>query len=728
MTTLTTRARPLATAFAALAAALLAFGVLVATPPALAAAADVEPSNVAILGSAEASYTAAWNSLAALNDQKPPVNQGGSHGDVWGTYGNNPASQWAQYNWEHPVTVDRVVLWFWHDAPPGTGGNVAVPESWNLQYWDATTEAFRDVPNPSGYGTAQTGSNETTFDAVTTTRLRATFQASPGTVDPTRHAGVAVTEWQVWGTGGTAPEEPERPEGLLEVREVHVPTQLGVAPALPATVTLVFVDGGTRAASVTWAEPTAAQLSTVGKFSVKGTVADPALEVAATVWVRDGAAGPIVAVEPVAVVTLAGVAPQLPGTVIADFEDGRRDSSVAVDWDAIDPAEYAAADAFFVVEGDVVDTDLSAEAYVFVELPAEGTDTIAPTLTLTEDPVPATSGWHLGATAVTIVATDNADDAPVVEYRIGDGEWAPYTAALPIEADGVQTITARATDAASNVAERSLEVKVDATAPDTVATLELIGDSVEVTLAASDAGSGVDRIQWEGPGTFWGTYQAPFTRALTNEPQIIQFAATDVAGNEEERASIELPALAEVDTEAPVVTIEPDRAANDAGWYDGAVTISVTATDAPAADAAAGADVAASAVTSVEVSIDGGEWAPYSEPVTIDAEGATTIEARATDAAGNTSQPVKLDVSIDSVKPTVSAAAVGSLLILTGVDDGSGVERIEYSVKKNKKPATGWREYAGPFPIDAMSVVSVRVIDAAGNVGDVVTFSRKDLG
>ena len=62
---------------------------------------------------------------------------------------------------------------------------------------------------------------------------------------------------------------------------------------------------------------------------------------------------------------------------------------------------------------------------------------------------------------------------------------------------------------------------MDTTAPVTTANVENLGSSVEITLAADDGdGSGVDRIQWEGPGTFWGTYTGPFTRALTDsEPR-----------------------------------------------------------------------------------------------------------------------------------------------------------------------------------------------------------------
>jgi hypothetical protein len=111
-----------------------------------------------------------------------------------------------------------------------------------------------------------------------------------------------------------------------------------------------------------------------------------------------------------------------------------------------------------------------------------------------------------------------------------------------VAGDGVHTVSVRAEDAAGNAGESARELKVDTTAPVTVATIESIGSSVEITLEATDAGSGVDKIQWEGPGTFWGTYTGPFTRALTEEPQVIEFAATDAAGNVEERGSVTLPA------------------------------------------------------------------------------------------------------------------------------------------------------------------------------------------
>src|SRR5699024_856428 len=88
-----------------------------------------------------------------------------------------------------------------------------------------------------------------------------------------------------------------------------------------------------------------------------------------------------------------------------------------------------------------------------------------------------------------------------------------------------------------------LELHVDTSPPETTATVRELGSSVEVTFFATDSTSGVDRIQWEGPGTFWGTFSEAFVRALTDTEQVLEYAATDRAGNIEPRRRLVLPAL-----------------------------------------------------------------------------------------------------------------------------------------------------------------------------------------
>ena len=50
-------------------------------------------------------------------------------------------------------------------------------------------------------------------------------------------------------------------------------------------------------------------------------------------------------------------------------------------------------------------------------------------------------------------------------------------------------------------------------------------------------------MQWRTPETFWGVYQEAFTRALRATPQILEFTATDRAGNRSEVHRVELPAV-----------------------------------------------------------------------------------------------------------------------------------------------------------------------------------------
>lgn len=525
------------------------------TAPSVMGAAVEEPGNVALLGAPEASYTASWNRVEAVNDGAG-VSTGGGHDATWATWsGDRPASQWLEYSWPAPVTIDRSVIRFWSDGTDANGDNVRVPASWEIEYWDDDAGAFVDVPDPSGFGTERLETNETTFGPVTTTRVRATFQALQGEATTT-YSAVGVSEWELWGTGGVEEPDPVDPNGPIDHSPVHVPTDVGVLPDLPAEIDAIFADGRVQTVDADWEEVTAEDVAAAGSFDVVGTSPELVEPFSGTVHVRDGEPGAITFVDYVSVVTLAGTAPALPATVTAEYEDASMDSRIPVTWDDVDPADYADPDGLFFVAGDVEGTDLAAEAVVFVVAPDDGEDTIAPTVVVAAQPGPATSGWYTDPPTVTVTATDNRDAAPAVEVAVDGGAWVVYDGPLALE-DGTHTVAARATDAAGNVGEGSRELRVDTVAPVTTATVRDLGTSVEITLEGADAGSGVDKIQWEGPGTFWGTYTEPFTRALTDTEQVIEFAATDAAGNEEARGRVVLPALSEEPSLAVAVDVSP---------------------------------------------------------------------------------------------------------------------------------------------------------------------------
>ena len=710
MRTTKRRMRPRRWVAVALTALMATAGIALAQPA--AAADDVPSSNVAPLAEPTASYTAGWNSIGAVIDGKPPVNSGGGHGDVWGTYGygENPSSQWLELTWAYPATVDSSKIWFWHDAPAGTGDNVATPESWTLEYWDEIAAKYLPVANSSGFPTVDDGVSETTFNAVTTSKLRATFIASPGLTDPVTYAGVAATEWEVWGTGGAEPEVPVDPNGPIEIREVHVPTAIGVVPELPKEIIVVYENGRVDDAAVVWERIESAQVAEAGTFEVSGQPAGVEVPISAHVWVRAGEAGPVVWVDYVSVITLAGVAPILPDTVVVEYEDGSKDSRIAVEWDDVFPDDYAEGDTLFSVYGAVEGTDRLAEATVFVDLADDGEDTISPTITIRADPGPAVSGWHTEATLVTVEARDNRDPAPSVEVSVDDGEWLDYAVPIVIDADGIHTVDARATDTAGNVAESTMTAKLDATGPVTTATVANLGTSVEIALNAVDELSGVDRIQWEGPGTFWGTYQAPFTRSLTDEPQVIEFAATDAAGNQEARQSLELPAIIDADVTAPDLTLVAAEDVPASGWYIADVTVVAEAVDDTDPE------------PTVELSIDDGAWSPYSAPVTVLGDGEHLAKARATDAAGNVSAEQSLALKLDGTAPVPTVQLDEDLRAVTvAAEDGtSGVDRIEYRLNG----ASDWTKYGDPVLIGAEAgTIEYRAVDVAGNTSENLTAS-----
>ncbi|THV42466.1 glycoside hydrolase family 127 protein [Glycomyces buryatensis] len=161
-----------------------------------------------------------------------------------------------------------------------------------------------------------------------------------------------------------------------------------------------------------------------------------------------------------------------------------------------------------------------------------------------EDPAP--SGWFTTAPTVCLRGFDVDEPSDQgeqlrLELRVSGGEWTPYEGPVPLSVEGVHHIEARVSDAEGRTGMTSREVSVDTSAPLSRATVKDLGASFEITLHAADDVSGVERIQWEGPGTFWGTFQEAFVRAIGDEPQVIEFAATDRAGNEEPRQRLVLP-------------------------------------------------------------------------------------------------------------------------------------------------------------------------------------------
>ncbi len=390
---------------------------------------------------------------------------------------------------------------------------VNVPKSWKAQYWSGG--AWVDVPSPSGYGVLRDEPNTTDFAAVTTTRLRIVLSAMGS---GTSYAAVGVSEWKVFADAPVA------------VEPIDVRTGVGEIPELPATVDGTFADGSRADLDVSWAPITADQVAGEGSFAVAGIVPGSPVPAGATVWVRETPPGQVNSVDDVAVRTAAGVAPDLPTRIGVLYNDGSRED-LPVEWDAVDPADYAT-DGEFTVEGDV-QTELpgvtAATATVTVGDGGAGPDTQAPSVSITTAPEAPASGWHTGAVAVSVAVTDNRDPAPVVEVRVDGGGWVAYTGPVVVSADGSHLVEARATDAAGNVSSvPEAEFRIDQAAPALTIVTDAVARTVKAT--AADAGSGVAAVEYRLAGeTEWRPVTGTILVGL--EEVGIELRATDAAGN-----------------------------------------------------------------------------------------------------------------------------------------------------------------------------------------------------
>ncbi|TYL53976.1 hypothetical protein FYC51_10240 [Agromyces mariniharenae] len=470
--------------------------------------------NVAPGGTPTAEYTAGWNRVTAVNNGTI-LHTGGDQTELWGTWsGNHPATRWLQYTWAEPVRVSDMEVSFWRDQNSVTStAGVNVPKSWKAQYWDGA--AWVDVANPSGYGVLRDEPNSTTFDAVTTTRVRLVLSAMGS---GTTYAAVGVSEWKVF----TDPP--------VAIEPIDVRTAVGVVPELPPTVDGTFADGSHADFDVTWAGVSADQVAGEGSFAVPGIVPGSPVAAAATVWVRATPPAQVNQVDAVAVSTKAGVAPDLPAAVGVLYNDGSREDLPVV-WEAIDPAAYATGGEF-AVAGEVQTSlpgDTTAQATVTVGGGANGPDTQAPTVTLGVVPEAPASGWHTGPVTVTASATDNRDTAPVIEVRVDGGDWAAFGEPVVVSADGAHTVQARATDAAGNVSSvPEAEFRIDTQAPALTIVTDAVARTVKAT--AADAGSGVTALEYRYAGeTEWrpvtGTILVGLDEVRT------ELRATDAAGN-----------------------------------------------------------------------------------------------------------------------------------------------------------------------------------------------------
>ncbi|WP_330177587.1 DUF1080 domain-containing protein [Streptomyces sp. NBC_01498] len=277
----------------------------------------------------------------------------------------------------------------------------------------------------------------------------------------------------------------------------------------------------------------------------------------------------------------------------------------------------------------------------------------------------------------------------------------------------------------------------DTTAPETAAAIDgdqngdgaYVGQAT-VTLSATDAGSGVDTIEYAvGADGEWQPYTTPVVVDTVGE-HAIRYRATDKAGNAaaEKTAAFTVAPIPSDDTTAPETSATVTGEQDDNGAYLSMATVTVTASDT------------GSGVNTIQYAVGAsGAWQTYEAPVMVHELGTHKIRYRATDKAGNAAAEKAVDFTVveppvaDTTAPVSTVAVSGdknsdgayitsATATVKATDGESGVEKIEYSLDGGPYLA-----YTTPVIVDAVGYhkLAHRATDKAGNtsVAKEVTFT-----
>ncbi len=141
--------------------------------------------NLGPLSVVSTDYCSPWENLNAVNDGYEPASSGDNGHGKFGNW--NSSNDWAylQYDFPKAYSINQSDIYYFTDD-----GGLLMPDEVNIQYWDETAANWVAVTKPSGYSAVKNMWNTTTFDPVTTTKIRINF------INYAESCG--VIEWRVW--------------------------------------------------------------------------------------------------------------------------------------------------------------------------------------------------------------------------------------------------------------------------------------------------------------------------------------------------------------------------------------------------------------------------------------------------------------------------------------------------------------------------------------------------
>lgn len=229
--------------------------------------------NIARLATPSTNHCSGWESLAAVNDGYIPLaaTKDESKGDLaYGNWGGTDTDYYVEYTWDSPATISSASTYFYND-----GGGIGLPGSYTYQYYNATSNAYVNVSNPSTYNKNNATFNTVTFTPVTTTKFRIVMTKASTSV------WNGIKEFRVIGTVAAPSQGP-----IVSILPTSVETIVNVQPTLPTHVTVTYQNGSTGTVAVTWPAISANLLTTATNFTVNGTISGSELAANCTVYVK----------------------------------------------------------------------------------------------------------------------------------------------------------------------------------------------------------------------------------------------------------------------------------------------------------------------------------------------------------------------------------------------------------------------------------------------------------
>ena len=347
--------------------------------------------------------------------------------------------------------------------------------------------------------------------------------------------------------------------------------------------------------------------------------------------------------------------------------------------------------------------------------PGSVSDTIAPVSTCLVSGTAGANSWYTSSVSVSLSATDDRSGVAAIHFLIDGSAWQTYTGAVVVQGEGTHTVGYYATDiAGNNEATRTVSANIDTSKPVTSAQVRgtpapdgsYVG-SANITLTATDVGSGVQAVQYRLDGGAWRPYTTTFLLS-GNGQHTIDYTATDVAGNVE-AAQSSIVRISRSLSSPPVTTLNLAGTLGANGWYISSVAVTLQATSP------------SGGTISIAYSIDGGAWATYSATFTLP-EGRHTVTYQSLDSAGYVEAMRSTEIGIDLTNPVVGVSSpIGSVtnpavtIAWTGSDSASGIARYELSTDGGPFLSVGMNTSVVRQMSNGAHKAQVRAIDNAGH-------------